>query len=292
MKLLTKTIPRTCNIYLAGDEHVGADLRHKHGCSELVKLIEADPLGYLVHHGDSIEAITINDKRYDRRSLDSTASTPMLQCRSVIEQYKPIKDKILAWLIGNHEFSLLSRMEEDYTREVICHELTDGNPDSIYGTYMAHITYVDEDGNELFKHLAWHGAGQVNSVRENPTDRYIATQKSLKRKLYRKAGDCSLMSMGHTHKIIVTPPSVTMPDLYIVASGKKLVQRYTSVEQGVGFVHPDSRWYVNTGSFLKLYGDGVSGYAERAGYDPLELGFAIVRVIEGRIAAIDRIILK
>ena len=75
MKLLTKTIPRTCNIYLAGDEHDGADLRHKHGCDELIKLIANDPIGYLVHQGDAIEAITINDKRYDRSSIDSTAST-------------------------------------------------------------------------------------------------------------------------------------------------------------------------------------------------------------------------
>jgi len=59
------------------------------------------------------------------------------------------------------------------------------------------------------------------------------------------------------------------------------------------FIHPDLRWYVNTGSFYKLYADGknVSGYAERAGYDPNELGYVVVRVKDGIINDVERVVI-
>ena len=44
------------------------------------------------------------------------------------------------------------------------------------------------------------------------------------------------------------------------------------------YIHPDNRWYINTGSFLKSSQNGVSGYAEMFEYSPIELGFAVVEV--------------
>ena len=42
---------------------------------------------------------------------------------------------------------------------------------------------------------------------------------------------------------------------------------------------------------MKLYELGVSGYAERFGYDPIELGFVIVRVRDKQIVDIDKIVI-
>lgn len=42
-----------------------------------------------------------------------------------------------------------------------------------------------------------------------------------------------------------------------------------------------------TGSFSKLYIDGQDDYAEVAGYDPVELGYPIVKVVDGRIVNIE-----
>ena len=65
-----------------------------------------------------------------------------------------------------------------------------------------------------------------------------------------------------------------------------LIQHYTGYDQNAPYIHPDNRWYVNTGSFCRLYVEGVSGYAERAGYDPMEIGFPVLRVRDGKIQGI------
>ena len=104
-------------------------------------------------------------------------------------------------------------------------------------------------------------------------------QLSLKRKLKDKAGDTALMSMGHTHKLIVTPPAKT---LFLTDDGESIKQHYTASMSLGEYIHPDHRWYVNTGSFMRLYGDmGFSGYAEIAGYNPIMLGFAVA-LVRGR----------
>lgn len=42
---------------------------------------------------------------------------------------------------------------------------------------------------------------------------------------------------------------------------------------------------------MKLYVEGVSGYAEIAGYDPTQLGYARVEVRKGEIAGVHKVIL-
>ena len=57
------------------------------------------------------------------------------------------------------------------------------------------------------------------------------------------------------------------------------------------YIHPDHRWYCNTGSFLRLYGMGISSYAEIGEYDPVELGFCVARVRDRIIQGIDKVVL-
>ena len=138
----------------------------------------------------------------------------------------------------------------------------------------------------MFNHFAGHGWKSVNSTVEPPERAKVNMQIALKNALKAQAGDCLLMSMGHTHKLLVKPP---ISQLYIEAEEDILVQKYTSAKKHDGFIHPDYRWFVNTGSFLKLYGP-ESGYAERAGYPPNELGFAVVEIRGGEIEAIKRVV--
>ena len=42
---------------------------------------------------------------------------------------------------------------------------------------------------------------------------------------------------------------------------------------------------------MRLYGDGVSGYAERAEYDPVELGVVVVMVRDREIVDVKPIVL-
>jgi len=40
---------------------------------------------------------------------------------------------------------------------------------------------------------------------------------------------------------------------------------------------------------MRLYLEGVSGYAEQAMYDPMEMGFAVARVRNCELIGVDRV---
>ena len=111
----------------------------------------------------------------------------------------------------------------------------------------------------------------------------------LKRHLRFKAGDCAVMIKHHTHKLLVCKPET---ELYLMDDGKNIKQAYTSWGQSEPYIHPDSRWYGNAGSFLKLYGKGISGYAEVLEYDPVELGFLCLIVRDKKILELKPIYLN
>lgn len=287
MKILEKILPRTHNIYLMGDTHEGTILKHKKGIKKFVERVNNDSVGYVIHHGDITEAITIDDKRYCSYTVDPETPTPLLQFRNAAEELKPIADKILVILDGNHDWKLANRFG-NCIKEIVCPTLA-GNkdPDEIYGTYSCKLIIKDKNGNLMYKHFATHGAKNISSTADDPIRQEANMKLQLKRRLHRKAGDCISMSMGHTHRLLVAEPT---PLLYLTDNGKKPISKYTQAVQDAPYISPELRWYVNTGCFYRLYGeDGLSGYAERAGYDPTELGYAVMRVEGGVVKGIEEV---
>ncbi|MFA5753729.1 MAG: hypothetical protein WC910_11725 [Bacteroidales bacterium] len=98
--------------------------------------------------------------------------------------------------------------------------------------------------------------------------------------------------LGNTHKLIIVPPSGKLY-LYTDENGKTKQGYLSSGDSTAQYIDPDQRWYVNTGSFLKLYNDDldVSGYAEVKGFDPVNLGFPIIKVRDRKVVSIDPVIL-
>jgi hypothetical protein len=284
MKLLEKMLPRTHEIVLVSDSHEGTILKHRKGYKKVIKMVADTSSMYLAHLGDLIEGITVDDPRYCIQTTDPQTSTPVRQYRQALEELMPIKDKVLVMLEGNHDWKLSGRYGS-LIKDVVCPELA-GNKDgsTIYGTYSCKLSIVDRKGELMYKMFLTHGAGSINSSADDPVRRDANMMLSLKRKLFRKAGDCIIQAQGHTHKLIVKPPK---PELYLTDDSKNIHQRYTKTSQTADFIHPDLRYYANTGCFYKLYEMGVSGYAERAGYDPNELGYVVVKVVDGIIKSVE-----
>ena len=282
MILLRKVVPRDFNLFLFGDDHEGTVFRHKEGWDQLVKMMSGRYEGlskahnFGVDHGDIVEAIMIDDPRY---AADTVTAVPLQQIQVAIESRKPIASKMVALLDGNHPRKL-SRFGE-LTKHV-CEKLK-----VPFGTYTCRITYVTEDGEILFKHYATHGSRNISS-RAKPYERARTNMKiRLVDLLQDKSSDCILSSRGHSHKILIKRPTCKL-ELY--DNGRTIKQGFS----GGWPVYPspvpeESRWYVNAGSFLKLYCDmPISGYAEIAEYDPVELGFAVGIVRNGRITDIKK----
>ena len=278
MKLLTKSLPDDHNIFHFGDLHDGSVLSSVNGWEKFIEAINSEYDGcknnYGIEGGDDIEAIMVDDKRYSPENLKEPL--PLAQIDRAIKLRQPIKDKLLCKLMGNHERKLWRF--GDIT-EKICQDLWVD-----YGTWTCKLIIKDKNGKLMYKIYETHGLKSIISAADDPKRRQVNMQLILKRHLKFKAGDCAVMVKHHTHKLLVCKPE---SELYLVDDGNKIKQKYTGWGQSEDYIHPDARWYGNAGSFLKLYGKGISGYAEILEYDPVELGFLILRVRDKKIISLD-----
>jgi hypothetical protein len=285
MRLFTREMPDDFNIFAFGDRHRGNLLFYAPGWEALIDMMHKPYRGvaasknFGIDHGDTVEAICVDDRRFDLDTIDKDMVPPLVQADTVAAELKPIAKKILCILQGNHEYTL-SKFGD--LTDYICKQT--GIP---YGTNTAKLSFVAKDGTLIYKHFCTHGRKSISSTADDPRRRRVNMELILKRHLKHKAGDCLVMSKGHTHKLLVCKPE---SDLYLTDDGKQIKQVYTTSEQTDGYIHPDHRYFVNTGSFLKLYGDDVSGYAERAEYDPVELGFCIVIVRDRKVVDVERVV--
>jgi hypothetical protein len=271
LKIIKTVLPSSHDFILFGDTHGGSHMSYESGMNSLVAGIADCGGAYCGHMGDMIEAISIDDKRFD---LTAKVPIPLQQAQNAIKRYKPIANKMKFQLLGNHELKL---WKFGNLSEYIAGELG-----VEYGTYAAIVEVSDEYGL-LYRMYVSHGFGVLSSNAKDPEQRKANKAASLKQRLKNKAGDCLIMAMGHTHQLIVVPPT---KELIMEHSTGKPKQKY--VRQGNptdAFIEPNRRWYVNTGSFYKLYTDDIqiSGYGEIKGYDPTELGYGVVEVRDRKV---------
>ena len=288
MKILQRQLPMNHNLFLFGDAHLGSRLHHAEGFDTLIDMIQSPyehvPArnNFAVDHGDGIEGIMITDPRYhpDSQPVDRPVPYPLQQANDYIAKLMPIRQQMLCMMDGNHFQKLWA--QGNYAK-LICKEL--GIP---YGTWTARLTYNNMKGKLMYRHYATHGRKGISSTADDISRRVANMQLILKRQLMDMAGDCVLQSKGHVHKLLITPPQSR---LYITDDGNVTKQRYTKAGHTEEWIHPDHRWYVCTGSFLRTFGQDISGYAEMFEYAPVELGFAIVLVRDGQIQDIHKYVL-
>jgi hypothetical protein len=288
MRLITVSVPENFNLFLFGDDHEGSILRYDKGWNKLCNMVNSEYDGCKVnfawHHGDPIEAIMVDDPRYDgytaKPDKGQRVPTPLRQIDQAVANLAPIKHYLIGMNEGNHPWKL---HRFGPITEIICEKLN-----VKYGTWANVITWETTRGRLLFKSFHMHGGKSITSTADDPMRRLSNLELILKRQLRNKYGSCILMCKGHTHKLLISEPS---QDLYISDDGRSAQHSYTKAHQTDDYIHPDLRWYVNTGSFLRLYGKGVSGYAEIAEYDPIELGFAIGVVRSGQLQSVRKVVL-
>jgi len=281
---INKKLPPNHKIFLFGDLHEGSAMKHHSGVQKMIGMILAEPNNYAICMGDLIEAIAVDDYRYQTDALDEQSATILEQAANAAAELEPIKERLLGVHEGNHEYKLTRVGVGNFVRDLICKQL--GVP---FGTYSAVYTIQNRKGDEKYKIFIHHGFGSLTSRAKDPLQKMANMQAALKDRLAPLMGDCALSAMGHTHQLFVVPPT---SELYLTSKRGRLHQKYSGLTAGgTGMIHRDHRWYANTGSFLKSYGpDGVSGYAERAGYSPVELGFVVATVEGYEIVNVEKVV--
>lgn len=285
MELIRHEMPMDFTIYDMSDLHLGSP-----NCSELtlqgvIKEIRTTKDAYVIFKGDAIEAITPNDKRYTNTCVLDQYKSPKHQADRVIELFRPIKDRILVWMTGNHELKLQNVIDFGrYMAESL---------DAPYGAYVCKIAYYHKK-KLLFKSFHTHGMGSVNSHSEGDIQYAANRAASLKRKLAKSGiGDTIFMSRGHDHQLILVPPTVENK-LYLTDNGKNIKQHYhLRSKQNAKYIPPESRWFATTGSFRRLYsrpGSGVTDYGEMAGFAPSSIGYVRWHVVGGEVVNAETVV--
>jgi len=287
MKLLQQFLPGDCDIYEVGDSHNGSLCCHEEAEEEMVSKVEKNPIGYLGFMGDAAETVFINHPYYDPESLKKDGNSNVIktdiQCEVVAKRYSPIADKLLFWLMGNHEYRVLK------THNMVDMILKDKNIDrrEIGCDFAVKFTILDKKGKPKLKLYAHHGSGLSNNNAGTERQKRTNSLVALQRKLSPMAGDCICQSIGHTHKLLVAEP---LSRLYLVDEGGKIKQKYIKTINNDGYIDPENRWYCNTGSFFKSQMIGFDSYAERNMYPPTELGYIVIHIRDYKVESIEKVI--
>ena len=135
MKIINFKVPKDFNLFLFGDTHEGSVLRHENGWKQLVNMMLSDYGGlsfefnYGLDHGDIIEAILVDDPRYDGSTTKE--GSILAQIFNSAKQRKDIAKKLIAVLDGNHP-DKLKRFGE--ITKTMCDQIS-----VPYGTYSCII---------------------------------------------------------------------------------------------------------------------------------------------------------
>lgn len=276
MEVFSVVIDNDCDLYDAGDFHLGSALCHEKGINAMVQNIKSDRHNRLINKGDNIEAILVTDKRFSLGGAKTVIISEQID--AVCDTLSPIQNQIASMAVGNHEITLWNY--SNVTKEVL-RRLDPKGKNIKYAGYAWVCHFLDKKGNLIFKYYGTHGRRSINNSNPDKMKRLAFKLGVLKAQLQEKASDCLVMSKGHAHKLLVRNP---LKELYMNSDGSDLRGHYTCPNMGTpNYIHEDSRWYICSGSFLKTNIIGAIGYAESAEMDPVELGCAVIEVREGKV---------
>ncbi|MFQ6076860.1 MAG: hypothetical protein ACE5Z5_12150 [Candidatus Bathyarchaeia archaeon] len=228
-----------------GDIHLGHINVEKKTLGRVLRFIEETPNCLWLGMGDYADAITIKDYRYNPDSVDREFETPQAQYREVERLFRPIAQKCLGLLDGNHDYKLWRKYQHNYVDDLAYH---------LGVTYLTMDAYIrlvfsrksgkraKKNQLNIYAHHGWTGArtsgAKINRIED------LAKIFPL----------CNLYLMGHMHDIGPSQPRVRL-----------------SVDRGLNVVDHEER-FIQTGSFLRGYVDGTMGYVEEKTYMPAALG--------------------
>jgi len=187
----------------------------------------------MVGMGDMLDCIIPKDKRYDPEDNKSYRTIDDMR-DEITELLRPIKDKVLCLLMGNHEHHMQSDGYGDPIKR-ICKDLS-----IPYGGYSCYLKLTAKPKTHQRPLLMWlhHGwfAGRKRGSKVNNLEDNLAYY------------DADVYLAGHSHDLWATRKS----------------RIYWGCSRDVIFG--------NTGSFLETASTGTISYAERANYPPQKLG--------------------
>jgi hypothetical protein len=251
-------------IFNLSDLHIGVKACDEKRLALDVRKIRDDPFAYWFGGGDTIDAISPKDKRFSTHEISDRIRVADLgrlgarQMEMAYEILKPIKSKCLGLGYGNHEAKYMGQTEQARLHHWLCVEM--GVPDLGYccfldtvfvrarGASALHRTPPPQSqrlgSNWQVRHFIHHGAGSA-ATPGGKLNRLIKFMQDF---------DANCYWMGHVHDQKAQRTTV----LGMNEEGDKIIQR-----EKLGVI---------SGSYLRTYKQGCSGYGEQKGYSPTPVG--------------------
>ena len=231
------------HFYFLGDVHEGNVNHDEKALRTAVKMIETDENARVILMGDMIEAITHRgDNRFDpitiahKYEIRDLKDLPWRQMSVVIERLEPIKEKVDAIIVGNHEESYIKYNSNDiYDR--FCRQFPKAKKLGRVG-FMNYIINIRADGKRsadyTIKIALNHGDGGRGELEGYP----INVVHKVFKYMY-----ADINVMGHIHNLAEDRKPITT-----ITSRGKLVQRI--------------RYWGVSGCFFRTYVEGNRSYYE------------------------------
>ena len=256
MQVITKIIPyKKANaefkLYAIGDCHVGTIHCTEHDLKRKVQEIKASKNTFWIGMGDYAEFITPSDPRWDGGGIADWVDKEDIgysQEQFVINLFRPIKEKCIGMLTGNHEHSIFKHSHQNVQKHI-----TDalGVPNLGYSSFV-HLNFKRENSAErhLVKCCFTHGnaGGSTEGWKLNALMRWM------------KQNDADIYGYAHVHDYI--PKSFTR----LGTNDKGIITNKVSIG-------------ATTGSWFRTYTQGIhSSYGEMKCYPPNELCSAMYTI--------------
>jgi predicted phosphodiesterase len=262
MQLIEKIIPFTGDpvfeIYGIGDGHEGTVHHDAKRFQRYIDAVASDPYTYWVALGDHAECIVPSDPRFEPSEVDPIfyshiGTLARAQSDRYIETVRPIKDKCLGVIEGNHEYQIRRRHYIDLARDAASQLEVPYLSDCAIIRFSFQL--VGEDGKRQKSCLRTlflsHGAGggRKGGSTSNRLEDLMGEW------------DCDMFMFGHTHKRVTT----RRVRLGVTDHGKP----HMTVKEQVG---------ASSGSFYWTYTEGHSSYGQRQLMPPVPLGSVRFRI--------------
>lgn len=193
--LIQHEFPQDAFIIPVSDVHLGAIEHNRNAWEEFVKGIEKSENTFLILGGDLVN----NSIRTSVANPFDEVIRPREQKRMMVEYLKPIKDKILCAVSGNHERRSMKDDDVDITYDIMSKlDIEDLYRENIAFMKMNVGRRGDGRVSETYNFAVTHGAGGgvYTGSAVNRNERFGNIIEGL---------DC--LVVGHTHKGTVSRPS-------------------------------------------------------------------------------------
>lgn len=232
-----------------------------------IQKIKNDPYSFAFLGGDYADWISIKDKRFDPEAFDEDLRVIDLTrlgaytLKAILDYLSPLTGKWLGACMGNHEQKYMTANSEKFIHDQLCHELKTVNMGysgwaDIYFVHDQVKTPIAEFGDKpprkftaRLRNFVHHGAGSSATAggKINMIKRLVDMVNA------------DLVMTSHLHEQLAKAFVRLEPN----ADCSEVQQRVTMA--------------LMTGSYLRTYAPGFTGYGEPKAYAPATLGASRAR---------------